>query len=173
MVGWKIITYYFAKYVFILLQFNMRNGRVVPVSGGVVMEGQINGNLTRTYSLPFLPDLKLRSTENRSHGTTRNKVIRLGWSRIGLAVLILHAVGVGLTGRPAFISGRYNRFNSLQLQNHCATHTFRHFNTHFMHNYAELVMGNDHRFLGIMLAVAGGILCDRVERPISHSGYGL
>ena len=123
----KRITYYF---VFILLQFNMRNGRVVPVSGGAVMEGRINGNLTRTYSLPFLPDLKLRSTENRSHGTTRNKVIRLGWSRIGLAVLILHAVGVGLTSGPAFISGRYNRFNSLQLQNHCATHTFRHFNTH-------------------------------------------
>ena len=64
--------------------------------------------------LTFLPDLILWSTENRSHGftsvgTTRNTVIRLGWSRIGLAVLILHATGAGLIGRPAVISGRYNK----------------------------------------------------------------
>ena len=73
--------------------------------------------------------------------TTRNTVIRLGWSRIGLAVLILHAAGVGLTDRPAVISGRYNKYHSLHLQNHYA---------HFpplqqihscKQNYAELVMG--------------------------------
>ena len=40
--------------------------------------------------------------------TTRNTVIRPGWSRIGLAVLDLHAVYVGLKGRPAVISGRYD-----------------------------------------------------------------
>ena len=48
-----------------------------------------------------------------SVGTTRNIVIRLGWSRIGLAVLILHAAGVGLTDRPAVICGRYSKYHSL------------------------------------------------------------
>ena len=48
-----------------------------------------------------------------SVGTTRNTVIRLGWSRIGLAVLILHAAGAGLIGRPVAISGRYNKYHSL------------------------------------------------------------
>ena len=55
-----------------------------------------------------------------SVGTIRNTVIRLGWSRIRLAVLILHAAGVGLTDRPAVISGRYNKYHSLQLQNYYA-----------------------------------------------------
>ena len=66
-----------------------------------------------------------------SVGTTRNTVNRLGWSRIRLAVLILNAAGAGLIGRPAVISGRYNKCHSLQLQNHYAhfpplqhTHTF-------------------------------------------------
>ena len=85
-----------------------------------------------------------------SVGTTWNIVIRLGWSRIGLAVLILHAAGVGLIGRPAVISGRYNKCHSLQLQNH-----YVHFpplqHTHScIHNYAELVVGNDHGFRGIV-----------------------
>ena len=46
-----------------------------------------------------------------SVGTTRNTVIRLGWSRIGLAVLMLDAAGVGLTGRVVgtVIGGRYNK----------------------------------------------------------------
>ena len=77
-----------------------------------------------------------------SVGTTWNTVIRLGWSRIGLAVLILHAAGVGLTDRPAVISGRYNKYHSLQYRT--PTHTFCHCNTHThscKHNYAELVMG--------------------------------
>ena len=69
-----------------------------------------------------------------SVGTTRNTVIRLGWSRIGLAVLILHAAGVGLTDRPAVISGRYYKYHSLQLQNYYAhlpplQHTHIHANT--------------------------------------------
>ena len=51
-------------------------------------------------------------------GATQSTVIRLWWGRIGLAVLILHAAGVGLTGRPAVISGHYNEYHSLQLQNH-------------------------------------------------------
>ena len=55
-----------------------------------------------------------------SVGTTRNTVIRLGWSRIRLAVLFLHAAGAGLIGRPVVISGRYNKCHSLQLQNHYA-----------------------------------------------------
>ena len=85
-----------------------------------------------------------------SVGTTWNTVIRLGWSRIGLAVLILHAAGVSLIGRPAVISGRYNKCHSLQLQNH-----YVHFpplqHTHScIHNYAELVVGNDHGFRGIV-----------------------
>ena len=48
-----------------------------------------------------------------SVGTTRNTVNRLGWSRIRLAVLILNAAGAGLIGRPAVISGRYNKCHSL------------------------------------------------------------
>ena len=66
------------------------------------------------------------STENRSHGSpvlvppeTRNTVNRLGWSRMGLAVLILHAAGACLIGRPAVISG-HNKCHPLQLLNHYA-----------------------------------------------------
>ena len=104
-----------------------------------------------------------------SGGTTRNTVIRLGWSRIGLAVLILHAAGVGLTDRPAVISGRYNKYHSLQLQNYYAhfpplQHTHIHANT-TMRNWSwEWSWVLRH----CMLAVAGGILCDRVKRLIGH-----
>ena len=72
--------------------------------------------------LPFLSSLVYWESSSwlTSVGTTRNTVIRLGWSRIGLAVLILHAVGAGLIGRPAVISGRYNKCHSLRLQNHYA-----------------------------------------------------
>ena len=80
-------------------------------------------------------------------GTTRNTVIRLGWSRIGLAVLILHAAGEGLIGRPAVISGRYNKCHSRQLQNHYAHFPpLQHTHIHAKHNCAELVIGNDHDF---------------------------
>ena len=105
-----------------------------------------------------------------SVGTTRNTVIRLGLSRIGLAVLILYAAGAGLIGRPAVICGRYNKCHSLQLQNH-----FAHFpplqHTHF-HAKSQLC-GTGHGKLSwvsghSVLAVAGGILCDRVKRPIGH-----
>ena len=98
--------------------------------------------------------------------TTRNTVIRLGWSRIGLAVLILHAAGVGLTDRSAVISGRYDKYHSLQLQNYYAhfpplQHTYIHANT-IMRNWSwEWSWVSRH----CMLAVAGGILCDRVKRP--------
>ena len=104
-----------------------------------------------------------------SVGTTRNTVIRLGWIRIGLAVLILHAAGVGLTDRPAFISGRFNKYHSLQLQNYYAhfpplQHTHIHANT-TMRNWSwEWSWVSRH----CMLTVAGGILCDRVKRPIDH-----
>ena len=84
-------------------------------------------------------------------GTTRNTVNRLGWSRIGLAVLILNAAGAGLIGRPAVISGRYNKCHSLQLQNHYAHFPpLQHTHIHARHSYAELVMGNDHGFRGIV-----------------------
>ena len=104
-----------------------------------------------------------------SVGTTRNTVIRLGCSRIGLAVLILHAAGVGLTDRPAVISGRYNKYHSLQLQNYYAhfppmQRTHIHANT-TMRNWSwEWSWVSKH----CMLAVAGGILCDRVKMPIGH-----
>ena len=52
--------------------------------------------------------------------TTRNTVIKLGWSRIGLAVIVLQAAGIGLIGRPVVISGLYDKCRSLQLQNHHA-----------------------------------------------------
>ena len=45
-----------------------------------------------------------------SVGTTRNTVVV--WIRIGLVVQILHAAGVGPIGRPAVISGRYNKCHS-------------------------------------------------------------
>ena len=74
-----------------------------------------------------------------SVGTTRNTVNRLGWSRIGLAVLILNAAGAGLIGRPAVISGRYNKCHSLQLQNHYAHFPpLQHTHIHARHSYAEL-----------------------------------
>ena len=76
-----------------------------------------------------------------SVGTNRNTVIRLGWSRIGLAVLILHAVGEGLTDRPAVISGRYNKYHSLQLQTHYAHFPPLQHTRSCKQNYAELVMG--------------------------------
>ena len=86
-----------------------------------------------------------------SAGTTRNTVNRLGWSRIGLAVLILNAAGAGLIGRPAVISGRYNKCHSLQLQNHYAHFPpLQHTHIHARHSYAELVVGNDHGFRGIV-----------------------
>ena len=86
-----------------------------------------------------------------SVGITRNTVIRLGWSRIGLAVLILHAAGAGLIRRPAVISGRYNKCHSLQLQNHYAhVPLLQHTHIHAKHIYAGRVMGNGHRFQGIV-----------------------
>ena len=86
-----------------------------------------------------------------SVGTTRNTVNRLGWSRIGLAVLILNAAGAGLKGRPAVISGRYNKCRSLQLQSHYAHFPpLQHTRIHARHSYAELVVGNDHGFRGIV-----------------------
>ena len=107
-----------------------------------------------------------------SVGTTRNTGIRLWWSGIGLAVLILHAAGAGLIGRPAVMSGRYNKCHSLQLQNHYA---------HFpplqpTHIHAKIQLcGTSHGKWSwvsrhCMLAVAGGILCDRVKRPMVIKG---
>ena len=55
-------------------------------------------------------------------GTTRITIIRLALGHTGLAVLIIHAAGVGLTGRSAVISSRYNKCHSLQLQNYMHTH---------------------------------------------------
>ena len=97
---------------------------------------------------------------------------KLGWYRIGSAVLILHAGVVGLIDSPAVISGRYNKSHSRQLKTHyahflchCKTHTF------------ILLSGNGRgkRWLSrhCMLAVAGGVLCDRVKRSIDHCEDGL
>ena len=86
-----------------------------------------------------------------SVGTTRNTVIRLGWSRIGLAVLILHAAGVGLTDRPAVISGRYNKCHSLQLQNYFAhLPPLQHTHTFMQTQLCGTGHGNDHGFRGIV-----------------------
>ena len=86
-----------------------------------------------------------------SVGTTRNTVIRLGWGRIGLAVLIRNAAATSLTDRPAVISGRYNKCHSPQLQNHYAHFPpLQHTRIHAKHNYAEPGMGNDHGIRGIV-----------------------
>ena len=87
-------------------------------------------------------------------------------------MLILYAAGVGLIDRPAVISGRYNKYHSLQLQNYYAHYPPLH-HTH-THTFMQTQLcgtghGNDHAFRSIcMLTVAGGILCDRVKRPIGH-----
>ena len=101
-----------------------------------------------------------------SVGTTRNTVIRLG-----LAVLILHATGAGLIGRPVVISGRYNKWHSLQLHNHYAHFPpLQHTHTHSCKT--QLCGTGRGKWSWVsrhcMLAVAGGILCDRVKRPIGH-----
>ena len=72
---------------------------------------------------------------------------------MGLAVLILYAAGVGLIGRPAVISGRYNKYHSLQLQNHYARfpplqHTHIHAST-TMRNWSwEMIMGFEALYTG-------------------------
>ena len=101
-----------------------------------------------------------------SVGTTRNTVNRLGWSRIGLAVLILNAAGAGLIGRPAVISGRYNKCHSLPLRTLSATAT----HTHSCKTQLRGTGRGKWSWVSrhCMLAVAGGILCDRVKRPIGH-----
>ena len=103
----------------------------------ITSEGSVPGrvaamNAKRLVPLPFREPFAW---------LTRNTVTRVGRSRIDPAVLTLHAAGVGLIGRPAVFSGRYNKCHSLQLQNHGNTHTYK-------HNYADLVMGNDHGFQG-------------------------
>ena len=83
-----------------------------------------------------------------SVGTTRNTVIRLRWSRIGLAVLILHAAGVGLTDRPAVISGRYNKIPLTT-----ATEPLRTLSATTTHTFMQTQLcghGNDHGFRGIV-----------------------
>ena len=55
-----------------------------------------------------------------SVSTTRNTAARLGWSRIGLAALILHTAAAGLGNRSVVISSRYKKSHPLQLQTHCA-----------------------------------------------------
>ena len=86
-------------------------------------------------------------------GTTRNTVIRLGWSRIGLVVLILCVAGTGLIGRPAVINGRYNKCHSLQLQNHYPhfpplQHTHIHANTTVRNWSREMIMGFEALYVG-------------------------
>ena len=143
--------------------------------------GSVNGKVTRdeyqvlgSTSIPARLDTLVyweSFSWLTSVGTTRNTVIGLRWGRIWLAVLILHAMGAGLIGRPAVISGRYYKCHSLHPQNHYAhSPPLQHTPTHAKHNYVELVMGNDHGFRGIVcwLAVAGEILRDRVKRPTGH-----
>ena len=131
-------------------------GWLSPSEQGQYLEGWPAMNTKCLVPLPFLPDLILWSTENLSHGSPvlvppETQVIRLGWSRIGLAVLNLHAAGVGLIGRPAVISGRYNKCHSLQLQNHYAHFPpLHHIHIQAKHNRAEPVMGNGYGFRGIV-----------------------
>ena len=81
-----------------------------------------------------------------SVGTTRNTVIRLGWSRIGL-----HAAGVGLTDRPAVISGRYNKYHSPQLQKYYAHFPpLQHTHTFMQTQLCGAGHGNDHGSRGIV-----------------------
>ena len=88
-----------------------------------------------------------------SVSTTRNTVIRFRWSIIGLAVLVPHVAGLGLMGRPAVISGRYNKCHPIQLENHYVHFPpLQHTHSH-KHNYAELIMWNDHGFRGTVFGL--------------------
>ena len=113
-------------------------------------EYQVVGSISipaRLYTLVYWESFSCLTSVD----TTRNTVIRLGWSKIGLAVLSLHAAGAGLIGRPVVISGRYNKCHSLQLHNHYAHFPpLQHIHIDAKHNYAELVMGNYHGFRGIV-----------------------
>ena len=121
-------------------------------------EYQVLGSTSIPARLDTLVYQSMLYTENLSHGSPMlvpsEAVIRLGWSRIGLAVLILHTADVGLIGRPAVNSGRHNKCHSPLLQNHYAQlppPQHKHTHTHtYKHNYLELVMGNDHEFRGIV-----------------------
>ena len=117
---------------------------------GQYLDGCPAMNTKCLVPLPFLPDLILYwepFSWFTSVGTTRNTVIRLGWSRMGLAVLILHAAGVGLTDMPAVISGRYNRYHSLQLQNYYAHFPpLQHTHTFMQVRLCGTGHGNDHGF---------------------------
>ena len=88
-----------------------------------------------------------------SVGTTRNTVIRLGWSWIGLAVLNLHAVGVGLIG--SLQSSVVAIINATHYSYRTTTHTFRHCIIHtFMQNTTvrnrswEMAMGFEALYAG-------------------------
>ena len=73
-----------------------------------------------------------------SVGTIRNTIIRHGWSRIGLAVLILYAAGACFMGRPAVISGRYIKCHTLQLQdNYAHFPPLQHTHIHAKYGYVE------------------------------------
>ena len=105
-----------------------------------------------------------------SVGTTRNTVIRLGWNRIGLAVLILHAAGVGLKGRPAVISGRNNKCHSLQLQNHYTyfpplQHSQTFMQTQLCRTGHER---NGHRFRGIVCWPCSDFCGTLAESPLDY-----
>ena len=88
-----------------------------------------------------------------SVGTTRNTVIRLGWSRIGLAVLILHAADAGpIVGLQSSVVAI---INATHYSYRTTTHTFRHCNTHtFMQNTTtrnwswEMIMGFEALYAG-------------------------
>ena len=113
-------------------------------------EYQVLGSTSIPARLDALVYWKLFSWLTRV-GATQNTVSMLGWSRTGLAVLILYAAAVGLIGRPAVISGHCNKFHSLQLQNHFPslqhTHTFMQ-NTTMWNWSREMIMDFEALYAG-------------------------
>ena len=88
-------------------------------------------------------------------------------------MLILHAAGVGLTDSPAVISGRYNKYHSLQLQNYYA-HFPPLLHTHIWakHNYAELVMSMIMGFEALLSTILFIVYVDTLLSRLESSGFG-
>ena len=78
-------------------------------------------------------------------------------------MLILHAVAIGRLGTPAVIGDSYNKGQSLMLQPQYAP--FPPLQDTRIPDYAEMRVGNHLGFEKCVLAMAGGILCNRSKMP--------
>ena len=74
-------------------------------------------------------------------------------------MLILHAVAIGRLGTPAVISDSYDKEVTNATAPVCTIPATR------IPDYAEMLVGNHLGFEKCVLAMAGGILCNRSKMP--------